>query len=241
MKAIAVDDVLKFKYLSEISFSPEGGSACFVMTEADRKNNGYKSYLYLWRGGKFVKLTSGGKERRFQYLDERTILFPGNREEEGDKKEPDLTSRWYEISLDGGEARLAYTFPVPVSKVMPLPGGDLILQGSTMPGFEDLHLGDKKLLAQFKKHMKDNADYEVIEQVPWWWNGGGHTRGAYDSLYYYDHKKKALRRLTELGESVMETRLSADGSLIYYMSSPVKPLLPMMGETKLKRLDIASG
>ena len=47
MRPIAVDDVLKFKYLSEITISPEGGTACLAVTEADLKNNGYKSYLYL--------------------------------------------------------------------------------------------------------------------------------------------------------------------------------------------------
>ena len=47
MRPIAVDDVLKFKYLSEITISPEGGTACLAVTEADLKNNGYKPYLYL--------------------------------------------------------------------------------------------------------------------------------------------------------------------------------------------------
>ena len=239
MRPVAIDDVLKFKYLSEISISPEGSSACLCVTEADRKNNGYKSYLYLFRDGKFRRLTSGGKERKFQYIDENMILFPGNREDE-DEKEPDLRSRWYRISLDGGEAELAYEFPIPVSKVMPLDNGDLIVLGSTLPGFEDMYKGDKKYTAAWKKHAKENADYEVIEQVPWWWNGGGHTRGAYDSLYFYDHIRKTLRRLTELNENIMAPTLSGDRKTIFFMSSPVKPLLPLMGETKLSRYDIAT-
>ena len=158
MKPVAIDDVFRFKYLSEISFSPEGGSACLAVTSADQKKNGYNSYLYLYRGGKFTKLTSGGKERSFRYLDENTILFPGDREDkEGAGKEPDLTSRWYSIRLDGGEAELAYEFPVPVSKVIPLDNGDMILQGSTLPGFEELYKADKKYTAAWKKHAKENA------------------------------------------------------------------------------------
>ena len=94
MRPIEIDDVLKFRYLSELSFSPEGGSACLTVTSADRKTNGYKSYLYVYKNGRFSKLTSGGKERSFQYLDEDTILFPGDREEKNEgEKEQDLTSR----------------------------------------------------------------------------------------------------------------------------------------------------
>ncbi len=240
MRPIAVDDVLKFKYLSEITISPEGGTACLAVTEADLKNNGYKSYLYLYRGGKFTKLTTGGKERSFQYLDEKTILFPGNREEEkgAEGKEPDLTSRWYRISLDGGEAELAYTFPIPVSKVITLDGGDLILVGSTLPGFEDLYKGDKKHLAAYKKHAKENADYEEISQVPWWWNGSTFTKGAYESIYYYDHKKKTLRLLSAKNENVMELKTDPAKKTLYYITTPVKPLLPLTGESVLKKMEI---
>ena len=259
MKPVQIDDVLKFKYLSEIAWSPEGGSTAMVVTEADRKNNGYKSYIYVSKGGRFERLTSGGKERSFRYFDEKTLLFPGNREEEdadgAGAKGPDLTSRWYKIRLDGGEARLAYTFPIPVSQVIPLAGGDLIVKGTTMPGFEDLYKGDKKLLAEYKKYAKENADYEEIAQVPWWWNGGTFTKGAYDSLFYYDHKKKTLVRLTGLNESVGQVRVreisgdeaevsgsraevSGHRTEVYYINFPVKPLLPMTGVAELRRLNL---
>ena len=238
MKPIAVEDVLKFKYLSEISFSPEGTSACLVVTEADMKKNGYKSYLYLLRDGKFTRLTSGGKERSFKYLDEKTIIFPGNREDEEDKKDMDIASRWYRIRLDGGEAQLAFTFPIPVSKLIPLENGDMILKGQTFPGFEDLYKGDKKYLRDFKKYMKENADYEEITQVPWWWNGSEFTKGAYESAFYYDHKTKGLTRLSDLNEGVMNLEIAPDESAIYYITSPVKPLLPMEGESVLKKMDL---
>lgn len=70
------------------------------------------------------------------------MLFAGDREGE---KEPSLQSRFYRIALDGGEAELAFTFPIPVSAVYPLPGGDLLAVGSTFPGFEELYKGDKSL------------------------------------------------------------------------------------------------
>ena len=89
----------------------------------------------------------------------------------------------YRISLDGGEAELAYAFPIPVSQVFPLPGGDLLVTGSTFPGFENLYTGDKKLAKAYLAERKENEDYEVVTQLPWWWNGGTYTRGTYESLF----------------------------------------------------------
>jgi indolepyruvate ferredoxin oxidoreductase beta subunit len=226
------------KFLSRVTFSPGGTSACLVVTEIDREKDEYRSCLWLRRNGRLKKLTSFGKERSFQYLDENTILFPGKREE-GDKES--IESLWYKLPLDGGEAELAYTFPIPVSELLPLPGGDLLLLGQTFPGYEELYTGDKKTLAAYQKARKDGADYEEITQVPWWWNGDTFTKGAYTSLFRYDAKRKKLRRLTAENLNVFNLRLSPDKRSAYFLCSPVKPRLPMSGETALCRLELDSG
>ena len=56
MKPVAVDAFCRLKFLSQISYSPEGGSAAFALTEIDQKKDEYKSYLYLYRNKKFLKL-----------------------------------------------------------------------------------------------------------------------------------------------------------------------------------------
>ncbi len=241
MKPIAIDDFCRFKFLSHVNFSPEGKSACFVVTTADQKKNEYHSCIYVLKDGKIRKLTNGGKERNFQYLDENTILFPGMRENQTDPKEPDLTSRCYKIRLDGGEAELACTFPIPVSKILPLPGGDLVVLGQTLPGYEELYRGEKKLAAKWKKYTKENADYEEIRQVPWWWNGSTYTKGAYQSLFYYDVRKRSLKRLTEINENVGDAELSPDKTAVYYVSTPVKPFLKLDGTAAIFRIGLGDG
>ena len=124
---------------------------------------------------------------------------------------------------------------------MPLPSGDFIVCGRTVPGFEDLYLGEKKTVAAYRKHVKENADYEEITQVPWWFNGAGFIRGGYTSLFYYDVKKKQLRRLTKAGEAVMDAELSPDGKRVYYLSMPVQPLMRLDAKKELKCVCAASG
>lgn len=238
MKPIAIDDFCAVRSLANVTFSPEGTSACFTVSQAKKEKNCYESRLYLLKGGRVRALTGGGKESSFCYLDENTVLFAGDREGE---KEPSLTSRFYKIALDGGEANLAYTFPIPVSQVFPLKNGDLLVVGSTFPGFEDLYKGDKKFVKAYFDDKKENEDYEVISQLPWWWNGGTYTRGAYESLFYYDAKKKSLTRLTDVGFNVSDVQLAEDQKTVYFSLLDVSVPRPAhFGGQDLYRIDLAS-
>ena len=238
MKPIAIDDFCAVRSLANATFSPEGTSACFTVSQAKKEKNCYESRLYLLKGGRVRALTGGGKESSFCYLDENTVLFAGDREGE---KEPSLTSRFYKIALDGGEADLAYTFPIPVSQVFPLKNGDLLVVGSTFPGFEDLYKGDRKLVKAYFDDKKENEDYEVISQLPWWWNGGTYTRGAYESLFYYDAKKKSLTRLTDAGFNVSDVQLAEDQKTVYFSLLDVSVPRPAhFGGQDLYRIDLAS-
>ena len=238
IKPIAVDDFCAVRSLANVTFSPAGTSACFTVSRAEKEKNGYESRLYLLKDGALRPLTGGGKESSFCYLDENTVLFAADREGE---KEPSLSSRHYKIALDGGEAELAFTFPIPVSQVFPLPGGDLLVTGSTFPGFENLYTGDKKLAKAYLAERKENEDYEVVTQLPWWWNGGTYTRGAYESLFYYDAKKKSLTRLTAAGLSVSDVQLTEDKKTVYYSLLDVSvPRPAYFGGADLYRMELAS-
>lgn len=238
LKPIAVDDFCAVRSLANVTFSPAGTSACFTVSRAEKKKNCYESRLYLLKDGAVRALTGGGKESSFCYLDENTVLFAADREGE---KEPSLSSRYYKIALDGGEAELAYAFPIPVSQVFPLPGGDLLVTGSTFPGFENLYTGDKKLAKAYLAERKENEDYEVVTQLPWWWNGGTYTRGAYESLFYYDAKKKSLTRLTAAGLSVSDVQLTEDRKTVYYSLLDVSVPRPAhFGGADLYRMELAS-
>ncbi len=238
LKPIAVDDFCAVRSLANVTFSPAGTSACFTVSRAKKEKNCYESRLYLLKDGAVRPLTGGGKESSFCYLDENTVLFAADREGE---KEPSLSSRYYKIALDGGEAELAYTFPIPVSQVFPLPGGDLLVTGSTFPGFENLYTGDKKLARAYLAERKENEDYEVVTQLPWWWNGGTYTRGAYESLFYYDAKKKSLARLTAAGLSVSDVQLTEDRKTVYYSLLDVSvPCPAYFGGADLYRMELAS-
>ncbi len=237
MQPIPVDLFCNLKFLSDLTYSPSGKNLCFAVTNADKAKNRYRSCLWMLKDGKPRRLTGGGKERSFVFLDDNTILFPAMREEKDDKK-PDISSRYYSIALDGGEAELKFTFPIPTHGPIPLPSGELLISGSTFPNFEELYKGDRKLAADYLRQVKENEDYEEISQVPWWWNGGSYTKGAYDSLFLFDVKRSKLTRLTDIGRSVGSVKLSPDKRYVYYLRHDVRPLLPLAAGSTLCRMEV---
>lgn len=235
MNKISVDEFCNFKFLSNIEFSPDGSRCCFVVTSADKEKNCYNSNIYVREGETVKQLTSGNKERSFIFLDNDTLLFPGNREGAEDKAP---TSYFYRISLSGGEAVKAFTFPIPVSRLIPLKNGDFIAEGKTYPGFEDLYKGDAELTEKYKKHLEDNKDYEVIEQFPWWSNGGTFSRGAYSSIFYYETKENKLTRLTGAGFSASNPKLAPDGETVFFQGGNVAPITQGFKDRSLYRIDL---
>lgn len=240
MKPFAVDDFCNFKFLSGVKFSPSGSSACFAVSSADKKENRYLTSLYVRKDGDIRRLTSNGKDSGYFCFDgDDAVIFRSGRDS---GSEPSVETRFYRISLLGGEAEPLFTLPIPASQLFPLRDGRFLVLGTTFPGFEELYTGSKKLTEAYLRHIKENEDYEELTQLPWWWNGGGFSRGAYSSLFCYDPAKNALTRLTDTGLSISDVRLSTDERAVYYCGVDVSvPMPEHFGGSSLYRLELASG
>ena len=236
---LAIDTFCGFSFLSNIAFSPKGESAAFTLTRANVKENRYDSWIWLRKNGKNSRLTGLGRESRFVWLDEETIAFPANRDP--DEKES-IDTKYYKIRIDGGEAELFLTFPIPVTQILPVENGDFVVAGTVFPGWEDLYEGKKKRLAAYLKDKKDNEDYEVITQLPFWWNGGSFTKGSYTTLYRWDHRKQKLYPLLPKWTAVSNIRRKEGDDFVYFIAHDAeRPWLKMTGESYLARVNLKSG
>ncbi len=235
MERIGIEEFLNLKFISSLKISASGKNVCFVVSNGDKNDNDYKSYIYKLTNGTLTKMTSSGKERSFQYLDDETIMFAGNRE-----KSEANGSIFYKLSLNGGEAEKYIELPISASKLVGLDNGDYLVLGQTVKGFEDLYKGDESLAKEYKQFVKDEADYEVVETNPFWWNGSTFTKGNYSSLYYYKTSEKKLERLTEVGFSVGSFEYSKKLNMIYFQGCVNKPLTTHNERSTIYSLDLDS-
>ena len=79
MKAVARDDILRYRFLSELRAAPDGKRAAFVVSEANAEENNYESRLWLYENGEVRQLTDLGQERGFAWLDDELLIFPACR------------------------------------------------------------------------------------------------------------------------------------------------------------------
>ena len=120
---VLLNDFREYRFLSELEYAPDGKNAALVVSQANKKN-GYNSTIWAYRPQQgFVKMTSLGKEKGILWLDNRTILFASQRDEDRQKaiqKGEELTT-YYKLSLDGGEAQEAFTIGLKVGSLKKIP------------------------------------------------------------------------------------------------------------------------
>ncbi len=194
-----MNEFYHYKFLSRLTASPNATRLACTVSTIDEKNNGYKSSIYLYREDGFMKLTGLDKESSFLFLDEDTILFTAVRDPEDEKKlaEGEVLTSFYTLSLTGGEAQKAFTLPLKVTGYDRLSENRLLIKASIDVEAADYYRYSEKEKKTWIQSQKDNADYEVIDEIPWWSNGGGFTNKKRTRLFVYDRQDGSLTPITE--------------------------------------------
>ena len=192
MKKVLMEDIGEFKFLSEISYSPNGERAAFVMSRADIAENCYKSTIWLLENDKCRKLTSAEKESSFLWLDDQNIIFPGDRKKVCKPNE----TLYNKINIFGGEAEEFMIVPAKVSKIKPISEDKFLICSSFDHYAIDISnlegVEREKALAQ----IEENKDYEVFDELPFWSNGRGVVNKKRTRLYLFDKNSREMKLLS---------------------------------------------
>ena len=88
MEKLVISDLLKFKFISNLSFSPDGKLLGFVVHRMNEDDNSYESKIWVYNteNKKMFQLTSFGMEKSFIWLDNENILFSEIRGEKDKKR-----------------------------------------------------------------------------------------------------------------------------------------------------------
>lgn len=217
MEDLKLDDFKHYKFLSGIRFSPSGKDTGFVLHEVDLDENKYLSNIYIYnnKNKKEMKLTALDEERSFIWKDDNTILFSAKRDKKDKEKQKngeDLTV-YYEIKIDGGEANKVFEIPLNVTSMEILDEDNLLLTAiydNNKINLEGLCDEEK---AKAKEKIEDNKDYEILDEIPFWSNGGGFTNKKRNRLYLYNLKDKKATPITDVFTDVGHFKLNKDKTM----------------------------
>ncbi|KAB3530440.1 S9 family peptidase [Alkaliphilus serpentinus] len=220
MEKILMEDFTKFKFLSSLEYAPKGKNACFTVYEADMEENGYKSNLWLYNDddNTYFQLTSGDKERSFIWLNDEEILFSGERNPKDQEKNNsgEINTKFYKINIKGGEAQELFKIPHHVTSIKALKDGNYIFSAVYNPYKKSLEGLSKEEREEELKNRKEDKDYEVMEEIPFWSNGAGYTNRVRSRLYKYDVKEGTAVPITTETMSVEAFQLNKNKSKVVF-------------------------
>jgi len=216
VEKLNLEDFTMYKFISGLKFSPKGKKLAFMLHQMDVEENKYLSNIHIYDldKEKLIQLTSSNSVKSFIFKDENNLYFADRREEkdrEREKKGEDFTS-YYEISLQGGEAIKAFEIPLKASKIEIIDKDRFLLIGEydhRKPRLEKLSEEEKE---KALKELEEEKDYQVIDEIPFWYNGKGFTNKIRSRVYIYNLKDKKLKPITDAFTNAYAFKLNENKS-----------------------------
>ena len=219
---LELKDFLKYRFISNIQFTPDGKKAAYVLSNCDWDHNGYQHFLYLYDGKHHRQLTGTGKESLYFWQDDKTLLFSNIRDEKDKEalEKGEERTVFYRLSLDGGEALKAFTIPLTVMGIKPIRQDQYILYVHYDLNYSRAYTLDATSREELLKEKKEMQDYEVLDELPFYGNGQGYTNKTRASLFVYDAKKDFLQPISEPNMDVGSYELNQTASILYFAAEP---------------------
>jgi acylaminoacyl-peptidase len=215
MENIALKDFLDYRFVSELKLSPDQKHAAFVVGKCNLKENKYDTCIHILdcRRNEVRQLTFAGDSKTFIWLDNESLLFPALRGA-GDKKKAENGEKltvYQRIGLYGGEAQEFFQIPFSVSSIAKMDEDHFALVCKYDPGDPDYTAMSDAEKARAYEQIKENKDYEILDEIPFWVNGAGFTSKRRNRLYLYTRSENHLTPITDEYSNVLCSKVTAEG------------------------------
>lgn len=216
MKPLELKDFLQYRYLSGLTWAPGGGAAAFLVKEANLDKNGYDTHIWLHRDGKQTQLTAAGDETGLCWEDGKHILFPDLRTDADKKRRADgeQFTVFYRIGIDGGEALRAFELPFAVTELAVADENYFVAMGKIDVNCPDYYAMTDQARRETEKYWKEESDFQVIDELPFRFNGMGYINKVRNAIFLVDRKTLEVRRLSAANEEVNAWTM-VDGKVCY--------------------------
>ncbi len=218
MEKLKLKDFLDYKFLSGLELSPNKNYAAFAVHSMDYDDNKYLSCIWIYDciKAEFKKITTMNKEKTFIWLNNDTLLFQSLRDEKLKKKTED-GEHWtvfYAIDIHGGEAYEYMRIPMNVSDIKKIAEEKFLITAEYEHYGINLHSHKGEDKEKAIDMIKENRDYEVLDEIPFWSNGEGFTNKKRSRLYLFDKGTKDIVPISNQFENINVTAVK-DGKALY--------------------------
>ena len=231
MENIRIDDFKNYKFLSGIKHSPDGRHAAFVVHQSDFEGNKYISTLWIIDTVTDVcsQLTSFGSEKSFVWMNNDSLLFSGARDSDNKDRlaAGEEFTQLYKINIHGGEALPYIKLPIAAENISVIDEDTLVFLSeykADMPLYYSLSKEEREKRLKYKK---EEADYEVLDEIPFWSNNVGFVNKIRTGLFHYSIKENKVTPITSGFITVRKYTLNADKTKAVVIMSEYTDKMPL--------------
>lgn len=221
---IKIDDFKLNKPVSALKISPDGRSKVFTVTDVDMASNGYKNSFYMLDENDSLKRLSTNDVSSTYAIDNGGVIFV-----KSDEKRK-YASIVYRLSFTGGERQELFRLMYPINSVRVLDEDNLVLTISNSEKIRHFKDMDQETYEKKSAEIKEEDDYTIYDEIPFYLNGGGYINKIRTSLAIYNMKSGALKILTDDFTNVSSYDIAPDKSEIIYTSESYTDKAPLKSQ-----------
>jgi len=216
MENLKLDDFKNYQFISDLKMSPNGKNIAVVGRKAT-DNNDYNAVIFVDKGDGFKPFTSDkGKVGQMLWIDDETILFSEVRDKadkEKIEKGHELTV-FYSININGGEAQLEFKANAVVIGLELIECGKFLAKTAFDNNRPCLEGKSDAEAAELLKDFKKQKAHQVVDELPFWFNGKGFTNKKRTRLNILT--KEGLQPITDKLTNVNGAKLSPCKKYVAY-------------------------
>ena len=216
MKKVVIEDLLKFKFVRNLSFNESGNHYVYEVGYANEKKDGYDTKVYVDK----KELKEDKSVSVIGWYDDTNILITTK----GSKKS--VFNNYYLLNVETLNKKLLIKTPLNINSIKKINDNNHLVSAGIDARYPDLYLYDESKLKKYKEKMKEEADYEVLDELPYWMNGAGFVNKKRRALFILNNKK--LKRITD--KEFNTECVTVDNNLVYFTGNSYNRHSPLFSK-----------
>lgn len=207
MKTIKITDWQQYKMIGKMISNPSSSALAYVLSDTNYDKDKYNHNIWVYQDHRHFQLTAFDEESNYVWIDDETILFTSSRKKDKDKKHE---SDCYTISILGGEAKKVFSIPLQLSSIKVINPNELLIVATDDARYPDAYKATEADRKKMVEELKAEEYVTILEQIPFYSNGGTFTSFKRSRLYHYDVEKDELTPLTKIDYEVSQVELNQE-------------------------------
>ena len=226
MKQITIEDLLKFRFIENLSFDPSGKQYAYQVAHVDKEKDTYFRTVYVskkaYRSDKSTSILS--------WYDDKNLIIA-----EEDKNKKKVFNQYLLMNIEDGKRKPFLKTPLGISSVKVIDSNTLIFTAGIDANDPDAYRLSKEKLEKKKEALKKEADYEVLDEIPYWYNGVGFKNKKRKALFVCHLKPLKIARIT--GPFFDVSDLEVNGRKVYYTGSSYQRKMSLFNQVYVYDVD----